>query len=183
MQVLFKQQQSKNRLRAGDLCDDRASHLKKRNMRPEPRASAFTSAAASSKCVEPTFIPSELPIVSSLASLCSYDDDDDAADSSAIVQVPPPTTVVALDHNAEFKLAVTSGPPSTFKSKSFPDRRHSHNSGKRAASALPIQQSKLLCRSGSGRGNLLEKLLQKEATADLRTILLCFRAFASRGLV
>jgi hypothetical protein len=152
-------------------------------MRPEPRASAITSAAASSKFVEPTFIPSELPIASSLASLCSYDDDDDAADSSAIVQVPPPTTVVALDHNAEFKPAVTPGPPSTFKSKSFPDRRAPHNSGKRPASALPIQQSKLLCRSGSGRGNLLEKLLQKEATADLRTILLCFRAFASRGLV
>jgi hypothetical protein len=46
---------------------------------------------------------------------------------------------------------------------------------------MPIHQSKVLARSGGC--NLLDKLLQKEANADMRTILLCFRAFASRGLL
>ena len=180
MQVLFKQQQSKNRVRAGDLSDDRVSHLKKRNTRPEPRALATTSSAASSSFGEKIFMSSEAAIVPCLASLCSYDDDSDPTEFSAAHQVPR-TAVGAPDNTVQSKPATTSCPPSTLKSKSHPDRRVLLKSGKGAASAVPFQQSKVLSRSG--RGNLLGKLLQKEETADLRTILLCFRAFALRGLV
>jgi hypothetical protein len=70
---------------------------------------------------------------------------------------------------------------STGDIKSLFDARVRSNSVKVSAAKVPIHQSKVLARTG--RCNLLEKLLQKEANADMRAILLCFRAFATRGLV
>jgi hypothetical protein len=176
MQVLLKLQQSKNRSRDGDVYSDRVFNSKKRNMLPDPGGSAITPAPSLSFGLDAS---SESRIIPSLAFLCSYDDNSDASESIASHQVPSSTVVAPAP--VESKPTLTACQPLIRKSKSFSDMRVPSYSGKDTHPAIPMHQSKVLARTG--RCNLLDKLLQKEANADLRTILLCFRAFASRGLV
>jgi hypothetical protein len=174
MQVLSKQQQSLNRMRSGDVSGDGVIRNKKRQALLDPAATptVFLPAVSSGSGQE---ISSEAPIMPSLASLCSYGDDSDASDTTPS-RLASSSTHATLDQPLESKPTSMAG-----KSKPSSHVRNPSHAGKRLGSAMPIHQSKVLARTGGC--NLLDKLLQKEATADMRTILLCFRAFASRGLL
>ncbi len=174
----MKQQQFKNRLRAGDMSDERGSRHKKHKTLPDVGECAFTPANPSSFGQQ---IASQEPMMPSLASLCSYDDDSDTAECIVFSQQDPSTSVPTLEQGVESSPAVAAMKSSTGDIKSLFDARVRSNSVKVSAAKVPIHQSKVLARTG--RCNLLEKLLQKEANADMRAILLCFRAFATRGLV
>jgi len=175
MQVLLKLQHSKIRARAGDVTDVKVFQPKKRNTLPDPVGSVIAPVAYSVVGIDSASQPHINP---SLVSLCSYDDDSDVSESIASHEVQS-STVVTLEQRFESKPDDCRKPP-LMKSKSVSEGRVPLQSGS-GSSAIPTRQSKVSARTG--RCNLLDKLLQKEATADLRTILLCFRAFASRGLV
>ena len=177
MQVILKLQHSKNRLHAGDISDVRVPHSKRRKMLPDSGATAIAPSVSSSFGSDAS---SQLLIIPSLASLCSYDDNSDASESIASHQVLS-STAFTPELRVESNPNLTARQPFCLKSKSISDTRVPSHSGKGFSPAIPMHQSKVLARVG--RCNLLDKLLQKEATADMRTILLCFRAFASRGLV
>jgi hypothetical protein len=172
MQVLSKQQQLQNQLHAGDISSHRVFRNKKRQVLLDPGGTTILSAVSSGSGQE---ISSEAPIMPSLASLCSYGDDSDASEtiSSRLTSSSPLAT---QDQPVESKPTPTAG-----KSKPSSHVRNPSHTGKQLGSAMPIHQSKVLARTG--HCNLLDKLMQKEANADMRTILLCFRAFASRGLI
>ena len=174
MQVLLKLQHSKIRARAGDVTDVKVFQPKKRNTLPDPVGSVIAPLASSILGIDSA---SQAHINPSLVSLCSYDDDSDVSESIASHEVQS-STVVNIER-FETKPDCCRKPP-LMKSKSVSEGRVPLQSGS-GSSAIPTRQSKVSARTG--RCNLLDKLLQKEATADLRTILLCFRAFASRGLV
>ena len=176
MQVLLKLQHSKIRARAGDVTDVKVFQPKKRNSLPDPVGSVIAPLASSIFGIDSASQPHINP---SLVSLCSYDDDSDVSESIASHEVQS-STVVTLEQRFESKPDNCRKPP-LMKSKSVSEVRVPLQSGSGSSSAIPTRQSKNSARTG--RCNLLDKLLQKEATADLRTILLCFRAFASRGLV
>jgi hypothetical protein len=175
MQVLLKLQLSKNRSRDGDVSSDRVFNSKKRNMLSDPVVSAIVPSPSFSFGLDAS---SESLIIPSLASLCSYDDN---SDSESITSHQVPSSTVVAFAPVESKSTLTARQPPCRKSKSVSDMFVPSHSSKGTYPAIPMHQSKVLARTG--RCNLLDKLLQKEANADLRTILLCFRAFASRGLV
>jgi hypothetical protein len=170
-QVLIKQQLSKNRSRAGDLCYESVGQIKKRNTRSE--TGGFTAQTALPMIRQE--IPTDATMTSSIASLCSYDDEFDASESISCQSVSAP-------FNSPHQI-VDSQPVDTSFQQSLSEIHPSHSlqSIKFAASETRVHQSKVLARIG--RCNLLDKLFQMEATADMRTILLCFRAFSCRGLV
>jgi hypothetical protein len=174
MQVLLKLQHSKIRARAGDVTDVKVFQPKKRNSLPDPVGSVIAPLASSIFDIDSASQPHINP---SLVSLCSYDDDSDVSESIALHEVQSSTVTI---ERFESKPDNCRKPP-LMKSKSVSEVRVPLQSGSGSSSAIPTRQSKVLARTG--RCNLLDKLMQKEATADLRTILLCFRAFASRGLV
>ena len=176
MQVLSKQQQSLNRMHSGDVSSDRVFRNKKRQALLDPAGLVIPS-QVSSGCGQET--SSEAPIMPSLASLCSYGDDSDASDTIPS-RLASSSAHATLDQPVESKPASSSASMAG-KSKPSSHVRNPSHPGKRSGSAMPIHQSKVLARTG--HCTLLDKLLQKEANADMRTILLCFRAFASRGLL
>jgi hypothetical protein len=180
MQVLLKQQQFKNRLRAGDMSDERGSRHKKHKTPPDLGECAFTPSNLSSFGFGQQ-ISSQEPMMPSLASLCSYDDDSDTSECIVLPHQDPSTSVLTLEQGVESSPAVAAMQSNTGNTKYLFDARVRSKSVKVSAAKVPIHQSKVLARTG--RCNLLEKLLQKEANADMRTILLCFRAFATRSLV
>jgi hypothetical protein len=176
MQVLLKHQQSKNRLLASDMCYDKGPPSKKRNTLPDPEEYAAPSESSCySQCVS-----SQAPMMPSLASLCSYDDSSDSS-GCASFQKFPFTSVLSNMQYVESKPVDAALQSHTLKTKSTPGAHVPSECGKVCPTGFPPHQSKVLYRTG--RCNLLEKLLQEEANADMRTILLCFRAFTSRGLV
>lgn len=165
--MLLKQQHLKNCLQPGRVSCDRGYPSKKRNTLPDPAAPDDVSSSG-----QP--ISSQAPMMPSLASLCSYDDDSDYFECVASKS----TSVLNHVQRVESKPVVQSD---TVKPRFASGACARSNSGTFCSSAFPNPQSKVLARTD--RCNLLEKLLQKEAIADVRLILFCFRAFASRGLV
>jgi hypothetical protein len=178
MQVILKQQHFKNRLRAGDVSDDRGSRHKKHKTLSDVGGCAITPANPSPFGQQ---IAPQEPMMSSLASLCSYDDDSDASECVVASQQDPSTSVLALGQGYASNPALAALQSTVGNTASLLEARGRSNSVKVSAAKGPFHQSKVLARTG--RCNLREKLFQKETDVDMRTILLCFRAFATRGLV
>ncbi len=165
----MKQQLCKERLHPGVMFEDKGSSLKKHHSPPDAVGHGVTPAGAHQALMMP-----------SLASLCSYDDDSDPSECASSQQLLSTSSLKHV-HRVESKPDIAALQFNTAKAQPISGARPRTNSGKACPAGFTIHQSKLLPRTG--RCNLLEKLLQKEANADMGTILLCFRAFASRGLV